>query len=280
MPTKRILIILFAAGWLLPLGFALGYSLLYSLGLAGLLQEGFTLNHWAELFQGEFLKSILYSFWVAGASTVLVLLISFGLLFTSQKYLREPFLYRTLYLPLTRPPIVLAFSMYHMLSGAGFLSRIAFHLNLVSAPGQFPALVQDPYAVGIILAHLLIVFPFFLLVLLNLYEQQKLDEMSAVASALGAGKTMILLKIQIPILLRGLFPLIALYFIFFMGAYEIPLLLGQSSPQMISVLILEKLQRFNLADIPVAHSMAVWYALLCMATISWLLAGYKRRFEW
>jgi putative spermidine/putrescine transport system permease protein len=74
------------------------------------------------------------------------------------------------------------------------------------------------------------------------------------------------------VLLRGIFPILALYFIFFMGAYDIPLLLGGSSPQMISVLILEKLQRYNLANIPVAHAMAVWYALLCMLTIAWLFS--------
>ena len=61
-----------------------------------------------------------------------------------------------------------------------------------------------------------------------------------------------------------------------MGAYEIPLLLGQSSPQMISVLILEKLQRFNLGDIPVAYSMAVWYAAICIITISYLLMRFRK----
>ena len=271
------MIALFAAGWLIPLGLALGYSFFYSLGLIGLFQEGFTFEYWSALLRGEFLTSILYSFWVAAASTTLVLLVSFGLLFAFQKQLMRPILYRTLFLPLTIPPIVLAFSFHQLLSGSGFLSRIAYHLNLISDPGQFPVLVQDPYAIGIILAHLFIIFPFFLLVLLNLYDHHKLNEMSAVASALGAEKKSILFQIQLPVLMRGLFPLVALYFIFFMGAYEVPLLLGQSSPQMISILILEKLQRFNLGDIPVAHSMAVWYALLCVATISWLFSGSKQK---
>ncbi|NBC25746.1 MAG: ABC transporter permease subunit [Bacteroidetes bacterium] len=275
--TKKLLITLFIAGCLVPLGLAIGYSLLYSVGLAGLLSNGVTFEHWIALFRGEFLQSILYSVWVAAASTLLAMGISLTLLFTARRLFRSRNLYRALFLPLTIPPIVLAFVIFQLYSGSGLFSRLAFQMGFISEIQQFPVLVQDPYATGIIMAHVFLVFPFFLLVLLNLYEHEKLDQIEAVASSLGAGKRTILLHLQLPVLLRGMFPLIALYFIFFMGAYEIPLLLGQSSPHMISVLILEKLQRYNLANIPVAHSMAVWYAVLCIATISWLFSRYRQK---
>jgi putative spermidine/putrescine transport system permease protein len=115
--------------------------------------------------------------------------------------------------------------------------------------------------------------------LLNLYQNEKLDELETTAKTLGAGSLQIIFRIELPILLRRMFPILALYFIFFLGAYEIPLILGQSSPQMISVLIVEKLQRFNLADIPVAHAMVVWYSLICLATITLLFYQYKKRFQ-
>src|SRR6056297_1576295 len=118
---------------------------------------------------------------------------------------------------------------------------------------------------------------FFFLVLLNLYQHEKLGELERVAVSLGADKNTIRFRVQLPILMKGLFPILILYIIFFMGAYDIPLLLGQSSPQMISVLILEKLQRFNLGDIPVAYSMAVLYALICIVTVSYLLLIYRKK---
>ncbi|PWN05326.1 ABC transporter permease subunit [Rhodohalobacter mucosus] len=277
MSKRKLMVALFAIAWLAPLGMAIGYSFLYSLGLAGVLQDGFTFSYWAGLFQGEFLQSILYSAWVAGASTILVLLTSLGMLFLFRRQFSNRTIYNSLFLPLAIPPIVLAFSIYQLLSGSGLLSRAAYHMNLITEASRFPALVQDPWAIGIILAHLFLVFPFFLLISLKLYEHQKLEELGRVASTLGASTGTILFQVQLPILLRGLSPLIALYFIFFMGAYEIPLILGESSPQMISILILEKLQRFNLADIPVAHSMAVWYAILCIATIAWLFSGSQKK---
>jgi putative spermidine/putrescine transport system permease protein len=255
--TKKILISLFVIGSVLPLSASLTYALLYSLGLTGLLSDGLTLANWIQIFTGEFFQSMIYSVWIAFSSAFFTITL----------------------LPLTIPPIVLAFVIFQLYSGGGILSRVAWHLGLISDLNQFPALVQDPYGIGIILAHIFLVFPFFLLVLLNLFENEKLDELAAVASTLGADSKDIVFRIQVPILLKGIFPLLALYFIFFLGAFEIPLVLGQSSPHMITVLIIEKLQRFNLADIPVAYAMAVWYSVICIATISYLFTHFKKRYS-
>ncbi|NBC05249.1 MAG: sulfate ABC transporter permease [Bacteroidetes bacterium] len=271
-----MIIALFIAIILLPLGLALGYSFLYSIGAVGLLSDGLTLKHWIDLFRGEFLESMFYSLWIAMASAAIALSLSFIFLFTLRSQFEKPNAYRLLFLPLTIPPIVVGFIISQIYSGSGILSRLFYHLGLLSGPQEFPVLVQDPYGIGIILAHVFLVFPFFLLVMLNVYKNQNLDEIERVASSLGADQNAIILKLHLPILMQGIFPLLILYIIFFMGAYEIPLLLGQSTPQMISVLILEKLQRFNLGDIPTAYSMAVWYAAICIATISYLLIKYRK----
>lgn len=269
---RKLLILIFILTCLVPLGLALGYSAGYSLGLTGLLSDGFTLSYWAGLFRGEFLSAILYSAWVAAASTFLGLSLALALLLLARKMFRNSTLYAALFLPLSIPPIVLGFIVFQLYSPSGFFSRLAYQMGLVGGTQAFPVVVQDGLGLGIIIAHVFLVFPFFLLVLLNVFEHEKLDDLTTVAASVGAGKGKILLHVQLPVLLRGIFPILALYFIFFMGAYDIPLLLGSSSPQMISVLILEKLQRYNLANIPVAHAMAVWYALLCMATIAWLFS--------
>lgn len=275
--ARKLIIALFVILILLPLGLSIGYSFLYSIGGVGLLSSGFTLQHWADLFRGEFLQSMLYSLWIALASAGIALLLALTFLFTLRRHFNSAGMYRLLFLPLTIPPIVVAFVILQLYSGSGIFSRLLFQAGLIDGSQQFPLLVQDPYGIGILLAHVFIAFPFFLLVLLNLYQHEKLDEIERVASSLGADSNTIRFRLQLPILMKGLFPLLILYVIFFMGAYEIPLLLGQSSPQMISVLILEKLQRFNLGDIPVAYSMAVWYAIICIVTISYLLLTYKKK---
>lgn len=267
------------AACVVPLALALGYAALYSLGLVGLLSDGFTLDNWAELLTGEFGRSIVFSAYVALASIASALGVALALLFAARRTLEQPTAYRLLFLPLTLPPIVAGFITHQLLSGSGLLSRMAWHLGLVDRPGAFPALVQDPYGIGIILTHTLLVFPFLLLVLLNLWRNENLGELSRVAASLGAKRHQVILQVQLPLLLRGIFPLAALYFVFFLGAYDIPLVLGASSPRMMSVLILEKLQRYNLADIPVAYAMATWYALFCLITIAALYSRFRRRYK-
>lgn len=274
---KKLLPVLFILFCITPLALSIGYSFLYSIGGVGLLSDGLTIQNWLELFQGEFLQSILYSLWIALASAGIALSLALTFLFGLYDKLRQPSVYKFMFLPLTIPPIVVAFVIFQLYSGSGLFSRILNHVGLISTAQQFPVLVQDPYGIGIILAHVFIAFPFFFLVLLNLYKHEKLEEFQRVALSLGSDISTIRFKVQLPILMKGLFPLLILYIIFFMGAYDIPLILGQSSPLMISPLILEKLQRFNLADIPVAYSMAVLYAVICVVTVSYLLLIYRKK---
>ena len=275
--AKKLLPALFILFCITPLALSLGYSFLYSIGGVGLLSDGLTLQNWLELFQGEFLHSILYSLWIALASAGLALGLALTFLFSLYDKLRQPAVYKFMFLPLTIPPIVVAFVIFQLYSGSGLFSRILNNVGIISSAQQFPVLVQDPYGIGIILAHVFIAFPFFFLVLLNLYKHEKLEEFKRVALSLGSDISTIRFKVQLPILMKGLFPLLILYIIFFMGAYDIPLILGQSSPLMISPLILEKLQRFNLGDIPVAYSMAVLYAVICIVTVSYLLLIYRKK---
>lgn len=275
--AKKLLPALFILFCITPLALSLGYSFLYSIGGVGLLSDGLTLQNWLEVFQGEFLQSILYSLWIALASAGLALGLALTFLFGLSDELRKPKVYKFMFLPLTIPPIVVAFVIFQLYSGSGIISRIMNHAGLISSAQQFPVLVQDPIGTGIILAHVFIAFPFFFLVLLNLYKHEKLGELQRVAVSLGSDIATIRFKVQLPILMKGLFPLLILYIIFFMGAYDIPLILGQSSPLMISPLILEKLQRFNLGDIPVAYSMAVLYATICIVTVSYLLLIYRKK---
>jgi putative spermidine/putrescine transport system permease protein len=62
-----------------------------------------------------------------------------------------------------------------------------------------------------------------------------------------------------------------------MGTYEIPLLLGRQSPSMLSVLVIRKLQRFNLADIPQAYAISVIYIIL-VSIILMLVYRSQRKF--
>ena len=64
-------------------------------------------------------------------------------------------------------------------------------------------------------------------------------------------------------------PNTVLFFIYVMGAYEIPLMLGRQSPQMLSVLAMRKYARFDITQKPEAFVIAICYAVLVAAALLW-----------
>lgn len=260
-----------------PLLLAAGYALLYSLGLTGLLNEGFTLVHWAEVvFSIEFWRTIGFSMYVAlTAIGISVALALFAVVRWTVFFQKGPLAF-LIYLPLALPAIVVAFISFQLLSGAGFFSRLSYQTGLIGSLENFPSLVNDPYGVGIILSHVFMATPFFIILFSNLYRNERLEEYAQVAATLGASARQISARVIAPALLTRSFSTIALYFIFVMGSYEIPLLLSSQSPTMVSVLTIRKLQRYNLYDIPQAYTISVIYTLLVVVLVFYLLNTQRR----
>ncbi|PKP47300.1 MAG: hypothetical protein CVT95_05845 [Bacteroidetes bacterium HGW-Bacteroidetes-12] len=255
-----------------PLLLGFGYSLLYSFGYIGLMNKGFTTEHWLKLFESkDAIMSLFYSILVALGSLITslvpALIMAYFLTFGKQNTVFK----KILLLPLFVAPIIVGFLVYYMLSPTGILARIAFALHLISSPNNFPTLVNDSFAFGILAAHLFLLFPLFTFIFLSIAKKERIIELKQIATTLGTSKKDFITKIFIPLILKKADILIALYGLFLFGAYEIPLILGKQSPRMVSIFITEKLTKFNLNDIALGHAMAVVYTLLVFLTITIIL---------
>lgn len=252
----------------LPLAAGLIYALLYSLGLAGILGNGFTLAYWQSVFaEGVVWRSLGYSAYIATASMSLACLLALGLVIKLRTAFQKGILSYVIYFPLAIPAMVAAFISFQLLGKAGLFSRLTYALGLTESLQSFPDLVNDFWGIGIIFSHSLMAFPFLLLLFLGTYEGERLGELKQIAKTLGAGEGYISRKIVAPILLKQNFAAILLYFIFVLGSYEIPLLLGREAPQMISVLTIRKLQRYDLLDKPEAYIIALIYCVLVLTAM-------------
>lgn len=264
-----------------PLVLGLGYSLLYSLGMAGLMGKGFTTTHWARLFaDGEVFASIGYTLWLVVASLVLCLLPALLFSWRFAMGLQGNGLHNLLFLPLTFPPLIAGFAWYHVLSPAGLLSRGAAQMGMVGEVEQFPRWVNDGWAIGILVAHVFLIFPFFTIMLSQIARREKIGELFAAATTLGTTTGQFIRRIFLPLILRRAAPVIMLYAVFLFGAYEIPLLLGRSTPRVFTVFISEKIQKFDLTNIPVGHAAAVLYILLTALAVTIFLYLQNRRRAW
>lgn len=245
---------------LVPLILSFGYAALYSLGLAGILNTSFTLSNWTNTVGSrEVISAFLFSFYVALISMFIT--ITLALLLTSI-FRNEVSRATVIYLPLGIPAVVAAFYTFQVLSKTGLFTFI-----------------HDAFGIGIIATHVMMAVPFFMIVFTNLNASENIDELRNLARTLGATGLQAEFKVALPILLRKAFPTTVLYFIFVLGSYEIPLLLGRQYPQMISVLVIRKLQRFNLLDIPTAYAMAVLYLVVTGTMILLLFQNRKLSYD-
>lgn len=268
---------LFFALTAFPLLLGIGYALLFSLGLTGILNEGFTLEHWEAVLQSlDFWETMAFSAYVALSSIGLAVALALLLVVNKPKAFESGPLSFFIFLPLAIPSIVMAFLIFQLLSKGGAVSRLAYQLGLVEGLSQFPDWVNGQYGIGIITAHFFMAFPFFLILYTQMYSHEGLKNLMQQARTLGATQRQAAWRVAAPVLLRRSFATVVLYGLFVMGSYEIPLLLGSQSRQMVSVLTIQKLQRFNLGDIPQAYTLSVVYSVIVVALILWLLGSKKQ----
>lgn len=259
-----------------PFASAFIYSLLYSFGVVGIVNDGFTTRFWESvLASGEFFRAFVYSAAIAAVSVLISVGLALWLALKFTQELNRKMLSFVIYLPLAIPGVVAAFFTFQLFSKAGFFSRLSYKLGWLQQARQFPDVVNDQFAIGIILTFITVVMPFFVLLFLNVYKNERVEDLSRLAYSLGAKPSQITWRVSLPVMLRKTWTLIALYFIFLLGAYEIPLILGQESPQMLSVLIIREIKQYDLEKISEGYVVAVIYTFI--VSLAAILLFSKRR---
>ncbi len=252
--------VIFALLVILPLTLGIVYALLYSFGLTGLLSHGFTLHYWMDgLTSSELLGSLGFSLYIAIASIIPSVIFALILVQIAPELPLRPVLSVILYLPLVVPAVMAAFLIFQLYSASGFVSRLFFHLRIIGDLHQFPALVNDQFGLGILFTHIGMATPFFYLLFSNLYHQERVEEYSSLAATLGTPPRQVFRRVIAPIIIRRAQPTLLLYLLFAFGSYEIPLLVGPSSPRMLSVLAIQKLQMFDIHQVPLGYVINLLY---------------------
>ena len=164
------------------------------------------------------------------------------------------------------PHLVGAIGILFLFSQSGFLARLAYLGGLIQEPAQFPALVYDPYALGIILEYVWKTTCFTGIILLAVLQSAG-EAYEDVARNLGASRWQRLRFIILPLLRPGVLSASILVFAFTFGAFEVPLLLGQRYPSALPVLAYRSYTDVDLNARPEAMAMSVIIALISTALI-------------
>ena len=223
--------------------------------------------YFAVFTSAEFYYSFLLTFHIAFTSTVISSVLAIG----AALLLRRQFVGRSVVnflfqLNLTVPHLVGAIGILYLFSQSGSFARLAAEWGMISKPSQFPALVFDPYAIGIILQYVWKEIPFIgVIVLANM--QSIGEDYESVARSLGANRWQAFRYVLLPLIFPGVLSASIIVFAFTFGAYEIPAILGANYPAALPVLAYRKYTDVDLAARPEAMAMAIVIALLSAVLI-------------
>lgn len=195
-----------------------------------------TLMYYKEILsKPDMLRSVLYSLQIALVSalfsTVAGVLLC-AMLVTGRR--TKGGLMRLVQLPIIVPHVVVALFVVNMCSQNGLLARIAYGLGLIADQQEFPVIIYDAHGVGIILAYLWKEIPFITFFVIALMENID-GKLGEAAVNLGAGKICTFFRITLPLCAHTIFSGFLIIFVFALGAYELPFILGATAPKALPV---------------------------------------------
>ncbi len=263
-----------------PLAAGLVFMVLYSLGVVGMLADGFTLLHWARVLgDARTWITLGFSVWVGAASMAASLGLALALhaAFGAGARERESESVGLWYAPLAVPPLVAALFSVTVLGSAGLLSRLAHAFGWIASPREFPSPVYSRSGAGIVITHVALVTPFLVLLFERLARNERLACLAETARTLGATAAQTWMRVRLPVLMRAATPALCVYFLALTGALEVPLLVGAQYPPMISVAIERRFSQFDISTRPEAYALATLYAVLSAAVLLSVFSVRRKR---
>jgi spermidine/putrescine transport system permease protein len=226
-PTVATQVALFLA----PLAIILGYSLL-TRGVYGGITGPWTAESYQRLIDPIYLGILWRSFWIAGASTALCLLMGFPLaLFISRSERHKNFYLGLVMLPFWTSFLVRTYAWMFLLRDTGLVNTMLQKFGVIHSP--LPLLYNDGAVIlGLVYGYL----PFTVLPLFATLERLDRTLLEAAAD-LGARPWTTLTRVTIPLSSPGIRAGAILVFIPCLGAYLTPDLLGGGKSVMIGNLI-------------------------------------------
>ena len=229
------------------------------------------------LASSEVRASLALSLAIAGLSAAISVVIGIGAALLLRRLAPGRVLIRLLFqLNLAVPHLVGALGFLYLLSQSGSFARIAAAGGLIAAPAEFPALVHDPAAIGIVLAYVWKEVPFVGLVVLASLQSIGADY-EAAARTLGAGRWQTFRHVLLPMILPGALSAGVVVFAYAFGAYEVPAVLGRSQPEALPILAWRRFTDPDLATRPEAMAIAVLIAAVGAALVAGQVALARRR---
>lgn len=169
-------------------------------------------------------------------------------------------------IPLILPHLTVAYLVMMLFSQSGFFSSILASWGIIHSTAEFPNILYSGHGLGIILAYVIKGSSF--VILMDIALLRKLDEnLITAASMLGASWIAIFKDIVLPHLKPAMLSCFAILSCYTFGAFEIPWLIGESRPQMLSITVFNLYFHRDLSQRPHATALLTLLMILSFCII-------------
>jgi len=256
MPAIVVILLLFMGGLITGFLRSLGYFPLIGL-------NDFNFDAYTSIFTDNgFIRSFILTFHIAFTSTLIASILAVAsAMLLRPAFQGKRFVQFIFSLNLTIPHLVGAVGVLYLFSGSGLVSRLATGAGLIDSPAGFPAMVNDPWALGIIIQYVWKEIPFIGVIVLAILLSVG-EDYESVARSLGANRWQAFRNVTLPLIMPGVVSASVIVFAFTFGAFEIPWLLGSTFPKALPVLAFESYTDVDLAARPQAMAMAMVIAVM------------------
>jgi putative spermidine/putrescine transport system permease protein len=211
---------------------------------------------WMYLFSdGWIWVSVLHSLAVAisssGISVLLGTLLAWWIHQLPSAWKQASTVYK---IPLILPHLTVAYLAVLIFGQAGFLSSIAARAGLIDNTADFPNLLYGGRGVGVGLAYVMKETSFVILMVTGMLRKLKTDLVVS-ARMLGASQAAVFRDIVLPHVRPAMVSSFLILSLYALGAFEIPWLIGESRPQMLSVTIFNMYFHHDLSRRPEAAAL-------------------------
>ncbi len=254
------------------------FTLLQSLHIIGLSQGKLSLDAYVSLFDTpRFTFSLVYSFFIALVSSLIAVCLGIILaagIWRLPVHLRAwSIVYK---IPLILPHISIAFITILFLGKTGILSRVSYSLGMIDTFRAFPNILYSGKGFGIITAYVIKETPFVILMVLGILVKLSETQIQT-ARMLGASSRKIFTTIVFP----HIYPVVRMSFIiiflYSLGAFDIPYVMSESQPEMISVSVYNTFFKKDLVHRPeAAAALVILFIISLVVLVIFFKQGRKQ----
>lgn len=227
----------------------------------GFYEPGFELDNYARFFSAFFGKALAFSVFVAAFAAVISVVFCFPFTYFLTRLARRWQVVLLVYIlaVLSLSEVIIGFSWSSLLSRTAGISNLLVWIGLMDTPTAW-----SPGLTALLLGLCYLGFPYTVLILYP--PLSRLDpQLPEAARMLGASPVRTFFTVVVPAMRSTILGALIMVFVFTLGAYLLPQVLGRPQHWTLSVLITD--QAIFQSNLPFAAAMAIFLMLVSLALV-------------